>query len=295
MSRILVWLLPLFVALVALYVNLWWLWLLAVLLLLLWGSVVLCIVPVRKSRLDATWYDYDYAHRGLHDGNQTVMENSLLAIQKAVEAGYGIELDVQLCQDELVVIHDQDLKRCCGIDRNIADCTYQALQGYGLYGSEVRIPTFSQVLELVDGKVPLIVEIKQYATSTQASEATARLLDNYHGAFCVESFNPHSVHWFKEHRPNWIRGQLSDLMKVSSSLSRPQAFAITHLLTNVWTQPDFVAYQVHKRHWIAPLIARFAKVPMVHWTIKTQSEYNQVAKSKALIIFEGFIPEQAKH
>lgn len=295
MSRILIWLLPVVVALLALYVNVLGLWIATLLFLLAWGLLVLCIVPVRKSRMDASWQQFDYAHRGLHDGNQSIMENSMLAFQKAVEAGYGIELDVQCCKDEVVVIHDRDLKRSCGLDRPIEACTYQELQRYGLYGSEARIPTFAQVLKLVDGRVPLIVEIKQHDTSNKSSEAAARLLDDYHGAFCVESFNPHSVRWFKEQRPEWIRGQLSDFMKVTPSLNRRQAFAITHLLTNVWTQPDFVAYQVQKRHWVAPLITRYAMVPMVHWTIKTQHVYNQVAKTKALIIFEGFIPEKAKH
>ena len=99
-----------------------------------------------------------YAHRGLHDNESEAPENSLPAFKKAVKAGYGIELDVQLTKDRVpVVFHDFTLERACGKPGKVYEYTYEELQQFPLFQSNERIPKFEEVLKVVDGKVPLIV------------------------------------------------------------------------------------------------------------------------------------------
>ena len=102
-----------------------------------------------------------YAHRGLHDNGSDAPENSMRAFEKAVKAGYGIELDVQLSRDRIpVVFHDFTLERVCGVKGKVYDYTYEELQRFRLYQSEERIPRFEDFLKMVDGRVPLIMEYK---------------------------------------------------------------------------------------------------------------------------------------
>lgn len=102
----------------------------------------------RKARMQAFERQY-IAHRGFHDNRGECPENSLPAFERAIQMGYGIELDVQLTKDGVpVVFHDWDLKRAAGVDRKIRDCTFEELQSYRLFGSSQTIPAFETVLEL---------------------------------------------------------------------------------------------------------------------------------------------------
>ena len=115
-----------------------------------------------------------YAHRGLHDNRSQAPENSMAAFQKAVEAGYGIELDVQLTRDRIaVVFHDETLSRVCGVEGKVRDYTSEQLRSFYLCGTQERIPLFADVLALVDGQVPLIIELKAY----ENPETVCRLAD----------------------------------------------------------------------------------------------------------------------
>ena len=123
------------------------------------GAYLFAISPRLFNRPEPVPKVY-YAHRGLHDNQSDAPENTMAAFDKATEAGYGIELDVQMTKDgQVVVVHDFDLKRVCGIDKAVDECTYEELQEYPIYGSSQRIPLFTDVLQLVGGRVPLIVEI----------------------------------------------------------------------------------------------------------------------------------------
>ena len=102
-----------------------------------------------------------FAHRGLHDNNHQIPENSLAAFQRAVDAGYGIELDVQLSADRTpVVFHDATLGRMCGINRRVNELTFAELRQLSLVNTKEHIPSFQEALALVNGKVPLLVELK---------------------------------------------------------------------------------------------------------------------------------------
>lgn len=139
-----------------------------------------------------------FAHRGLFTKDQSIPENSMAAFANAVEHGYGIELDIQLTKDkQLVVFHDHTLTRMCGIDLPVCEMTYEELQKYTLGNTEEKIPLFKDVLELVDGKVPLLVEIKLPTLRTYTCQAADALLQNYRGQYCIESFNPLALRWYK--------------------------------------------------------------------------------------------------
>lgn len=233
----------------------------------------------------------DYAHRGLH--HQSIPENSLAAFHRAVEHGYGIELDVQLTQDqELVIMHDFHLKRACGIDFDVDQLTFEECQKLRLFDSDEKIPLLKEVLACVDGKIPLIIEIKQKSIDNTVCRKTAMLLDQYQGAFCVESFNPIAVGWFKKHRPNYVRGQLSDAFIHDDKMNKTLKFVLKNLLANFISRPDFIAYNVnHLDNKVFQLIKTMYRIPTVTWTLKDQETYQKVKNEIDCIIFEDFIPK----
>ena len=236
------------------------------------------------------WY---YAHRGLH-GNG-LPENSMAAFRAALEHGYGIELDVHLMKDgNLAVIHDSPLLRTTGQAGEIEDLTTEDLPRYNLENTDETIPTFRQVLDLFDGKAPMIVEIKTHNNNFAAvAEAVCNMLQDYQGAYCLESFDPRCIIWLRQNRPDLIRGQLSyNYFSSKNPLPFSMKFLLTNHLLNCLSKPDFVAYNFRHRHVIGNFLARkIWGVQGVSWTIRTPED---CAKAKAegwLPIFEGFIPE----
>lgn len=205
--------------------------------------VYICLVKPEKRRVQQLPCQ-NFAHRGLH-GNG-VPENSLLAFAKAKELGLGVELDVQLTRDkQLVVFHDTSLERMCGIDIRVGDATYSQLQQFRLGNSDEKIPLLVEVLQLMDG-LPIICEIKPYGGTfnTEICEYVCQAIDDYPGPILIESFNPFIIRWFRLHRPEIIRGQLSmDFIKRREGLRWVEAFVMKHLLINCLGRPDFIAYR----------------------------------------------------
>lgn len=235
------------------------------------------------------FYCRHYAHRGLFDNETEAPENSLRAFAKAVEADYGIELDVQLSKDDvLVVFHDATLERMCGVKGNVWDFTYDELQELTLAKSGERIPKFEEVLNLVDGKVPLIVEYKLDRVQTKVCELGNKLLKEYKGAYCIESFHPLAVKWYRKNRPDVLRGQLSMNFKEEYKAHKEYIF-LTYLLTNVATRPDFIAYQHSDASNISRKICRVLGALSVTWTIKNQKQYEAVKDEFDLFIFDSCI------
>ena len=154
--------------------------------------------------------EWSYAHRGLHDA--VLPENSLAAFRAAVERGYGIELDVHLLKDgTLAILHDSDLKRMTGKDGHIEDLTLADLPDCHLGGTQETVPTLQQVLELVNEKVPLILEIKTAGKNAETlTEAVVKLLADYKGLYCLESFDPRAIQYLRRHHPDIVRGQLAE-------------------------------------------------------------------------------------
>ncbi len=233
-----------------------------------------------------------YAHRGLH-GNG-VAENSMTAFRLAVEKGYGMELDVHLLADgTLAVIHDGTLLRTTGCEGKVEDLTRADLEKYALEGTADTIPAFSQVLELVNGAVPLIVELKSADNNYAAlTDAACALLKNYHGAYCIESFDPRCIYHLRKHHPEVIRGQLArNFFKSDVKISWYQKLCMTTQLANFLTQPDFVAYRFAERKRLGVfLVQKFWKLHTVGWTIRTPEDLEKAEKENWLPIFEGFTP-----
>ena len=234
--------------------------------------------------------DFVYAHRGLHNAQRP--ENSLSAFRAAVEHGYGSELDVHLMRDgNLAVIHDSSLRRTAGADVKIEDLTVSDLEKYPLTGSGEPIPLFSQVLELYAGKAPLIVELKCERNNYAAlCQATCAMLDGYDGLYCLESFDPRCMRWLRKHRPDLIRGQLSEnWMKGKLKLPWILRAAMTYHVSNVYTRPDFIAYRYSDRKTFGTGICRkLWRIQGVSWTLKTKEQFDTAVQEGWIPIFEGF-------
>ena len=230
----------------------------------------------------------------MHDGNHQVAENSLEAFRRAVEAGYGMELDVQLtADDQLVVFHDKSLKRVCGVDKDLYTQTYAQLQEYPLPDGS-KIPLFSEVLALVDGKTPMIVEIKYHDRIAQTCEAAYEQLRRYKGAYCVESFHPLAVRWFRQHAPEVVRGELASGGKWKpGELNRFEHFAMKYLLPLCLTRPHFVAYCAAEDGNLSMWLEKKLFRPyLAAWTIRDQKLMDRVQKEYDYPIFELFTPKE---
>lgn len=237
----------------------------------------------------SAFYGVHYAHRGLFDNKSNAPENSLNAIRKAVEAGYGIEFDVQLSKDDVpVVFHDASLKRVCGIDGNVWEYTLEELKNIKLADSDQTIPTFEEVLEVVEGKVPLIIEYKMDRVDTKVCELGNEVLKKYKGPYCIESFHPFAVYWYRKNRPDVVRGQLSENYAREGKHNLALK-AMTWLLTNFMTRPDFIAYCHKDVNNFSRRMCRRLGALSVTWTIKSRKQYEKVKSDFDLFIFDSFI------
>lgn len=235
-----------------------------------------------------------YAHRGLHD--DVVCENTLTAFERAAEYGWGIELDVRLTKDErLVVFHDDTLKRLCGLDDAIGDMTLDQVKAVRLPDGQ-GIPELEQVLQLVNGRIPLLVEIKSTKIGNcRVSEKLYELLEGYGGSYTVQSFDPIQLRWFKKHAPGVIRGQLAQKARLQKPFrllrDLPQMMA-GQLLFNRISSPDYVAYrQEDTKTFCYRLMRRVYHIPLAVWTVRSEREAEKMKGISDAIIFENFRPE----
>lgn len=255
----------------------------------------IAIMPkLRKNPDTSKLSGWLYAHRGLHDNYSDAPENSLRAFNLAVEKKCGIEFDVQLTKDLVpVVFHDYNLKRACGVDVKIADIDYNELKQYRIFGSQEWIPTFDEVLNCIKGKVPLIIELKIPWGAGNTCKVVSKRLQDYQGVYCIESFNPFGLIWYRKHYPNIVRGQLAtDFTKEKIEGSKVQYFILKHLLFNFQTKPDFIAYHhVYKRGLSFTLCRKLYRTKAVAWTIQSQEKLEECRKYYELFIFDSFIPK----
>lgn len=233
-----------------------------------------------------------YAHRGLHDG--THPENSLSALRAAVGQGYGVEVDVHLLRDgNLAVIHDSSLLRTTGAEGQIEQLDSQDLWNYHLEGTAELIPTFREVLDVINGRVPMIIELKVVGDNYKAlCEAVCRRLEHYKGVYCIESFDPRCVRWFRENRPDIIRGQLvENYFKSKAKISWILKVLLTCQMMNFLTLPDFVAYKFDDRkHFSNLLVKKIWGAARVSWVITDKTQYQIARREGWMPIFENFKP-----
>lgn len=236
---------------------------------------------------------WDYAHRGLYDNEHGIPENSMAAFRRAVDKGYGIELDVHLTADnQLVVFHDDTLTRMCGMNKKISSFLYSDLMQLRLLGTEEGIPLFKDVLELIDGKVPLIIELKVDGSNQNLlCPLVWQLLSRYKGDYCIESFHPFVLQWFKRHEPQVVRGQLSCNFFKENPHCDIVLFLMSNLMTNFFTHPDFIAYKYLDLDNPAVIYNRkLFHIMTVVWTIPGKTTYDRFKNKVDAMIFEGFEP-----
>lgn len=232
------------------------------------------------------------AHRGLHNQREAIIENSISAFRAAVEAGYAIELDLQVSSDgEAVVFHDLSLERLTSQRDAVSDRKARDLSKTRLRGSDDCIPLLAEVLDLVVGRVPLLIELKAWTRQIgRLEERTATLLRDYKGPFAVQSFNPFCIRWFRDFAPEIPRGLLSTHYRETYGyeLSRRARFMLRHLLMAPMLRPDFIAYDVNALPAMAPSIARRLGLPVLAWTVANEHQMKVGSAYADNIIFEGF-------
>ena len=270
-------------------------WLFIALFVILAGYIFL-IMPRIKRRFypEKEGLPRAFAHRGLY--GQGLPENSLSAFIKAAESGYGIELDVRLTKDgQLVVIHDPSLLRMCGEAKEVAGMTAEEIQRFPLKGTGAPVPTLSQVLNAVKGfEPPLIVEMKTApgAVKTLPGLVYERMKD-YPGFWCVESFDPRLIRWFRRHAPQVIRGQLAyDAKKAGEKNRRVYHTLGAFLLMNFFSKPDFIAYRHDTdRNLSFRLVRRLFRPALAAWTVESRQDFEKLKDNYDLLIFESFEPD----
>ena len=254
------------------------------------GITAWLIAPGHAStEMKAPFMHRNFAHRGLYKRDQSVPENTLRAFERAVEHGYGVELDVQLSKDgQVVVFHDPTLTRICGVEKRVDELTLLELKELRLCGTEQRIPLLTEVLNVYRGAGPLIVELKSGKRNRELCEKTYAILENYRGEVCIESFNPFIVAWFRLHARDLIRGQLAAPTKdyVDDGMKPAMGFALSHNLFNPIARPQFIAYKVGPR----PLNVRLTEAlgaMRFCWT----SHEPRNEKGRDGVIFEFYKPK----
>jgi len=233
------------------------------------------------------------AHRGLH--NDAFPENSISAFKNAVFHGLAIELDIHLTKDcKLVVFHDNSLKRMTGVEAEIEDFTYEQLTAFNLKDSEDKIPLLSDVLKEVAGKVPLVIELKEGSPVGVLEKRLYSLMKNYKGEWCVMSFNPLRMGWFKKNAPEITRGMLLSRHKKKFNLKFVKkyitSFGIVH---NTIAEPDFIAYDLRSITMEAMMDAFSNGCPLLGWTAKNEETLTEALKFCKSVIFENIPPEKA--
>ena len=231
------------------------------------------------------------AHRGLH--TKDIPENSLSAFENALKNNYAIELDVQFTKDkEVVVFHDENLKRITNDTRNIEDVNYDELKNLRLGNTNEIIPTLEEVLELVDSKVAILIEIKDCKDYIELSEKTYEILKGYEGNYAIQSFNPFILEWYKNNASEVVRGQLSGTFtEGSESLNSFEKFALKNMLLNFKSKPHYIGYDLEGIPKSKLESLRKKGVPIIVWTVKNKEDMEKAYKYSDNITFENFLPK----
>ncbi len=241
---------------------------------------------------------YRYAHRGLHDASLGIPENSMAAFRRAVEHGFGSELDVHLLSDgTLAVFHDSDLARMTGRGGELEALDAAALAACALGGTKETIPQLREVLSLYEGThLPLLVELKSHkGNHRELAARTVEELDRFRVPYLIESFDPRCLLWLRRSRPEIARGQLAqDFLRgeeFASGMGRRADRILTSMALNRATKPDFVAFRYEHRDTASlRLVKRLHTADIFYWTVRSREEMESAEAEGAQVIFEGFVP-----
>lgn len=230
--------------------------------------------------------DRPIAHRGLH--SERVPENSIPAFEQAAWAGYPAELDVRVTADGVpVVFHDRRLDRLTDGTGAIGNRRWEEVAECRLCGTDQTVARLETVLETIDGKVPLLIELKNSSRPGKLERAVSDCLEGYDGEFAIQSFNPLVLWWFRRHRPEWPRGQLAPLSLGSRLLSRT---LLRRLVPSAYTSPDFIGYGCNLLPM--PPLSRRARdgCHVLAWTVRSKDTLHQIRPHVDNVIFEAIRP-----
>lgn len=228
------------------------------------------------------------AHRGLH--SEGVPENSLPAFELAAQKGISAELDVRLTKDcRIVVFHDKDLSRMCGVEGNVFDFTYEQLSAFKLKNSDEKIPLLSEVLKAVDGRVPLLIEIKNGAPFGELEKRLDHIMKKYKGEFAVQSFDPFSLLWFRIRSPKIARGQL--ISKYKKKVDFEYIERIICAQPFIWrliSKPQFIAADLRSISLETAFQAVDINADLLTWTGRGRELIETASQFSKTVIAEDF-------
>ena len=235
-----------------------------------------------KSRINKDFWLFNVAiaHRGLFDEN--CPENTIPAFENAIKNGYGIETDVHITTDGvLICYHDNNVKRLCGVDKDIRDMSYDQVKELEILNTGLKIPTFLEVLELVNGQVPLCIELKQQKNSG-LEEKIVEILRNYKGEFVIQSFDPFMVKRIQKLEKSFIRGVLTTNEKLPN-YPKIVDFFMQRFIFKFFVKFDFLNIRIedlefHKR--------RAKNYNVICWTAKSNDDITIAKKYAKNVIFE---------
>jgi glycerophosphoryl diester phosphodiesterase len=236
------------------------------------------------------------AHRGLHDAARGLIENTAGAVRAAIDANYGIEVDVQLSSDgEAMVHHDDVLGRLTEASGRLDAYTAAELKRIAFHDSAERMMTLGELCDLVDGRVTMLVELKsRFDGDGRLPARVAAVLTPYSGPVAPMSFDPRQLAWLRQKSPRLVCG-------IVAAKYRPHPYwdlmppwmrhGMGYLVTALTARPQFVAYGVADLPALAPLLARHIfGLPLLTWAVRTEVERRTAGRWADQIIFEGFRP-----
>lgn len=251
-----------------------------------------------NPQLHSSFLNAPLAHRALHDVTDGRPENSLAAIKAAMTHGYGIEIDVQLSADDhAMVFHDYAMDRLAEASGPIRQRSASDLGQVRLRGGDEGVPTLPEVLAVVDGRVPLLIEVKDQDGAMGSSigpleQAVVGALSGYVGPVGLMSFNPNSVAYFQEHAPQWPRG-------LTTSAYDPTNWPLAEeTCTHLRMIPDYdrvgASFISHEASDLARDRVIDLKTEGAHilcWTIRSPEEEAKARKVAQNVTFEGYLPD----
>ena len=230
------------------------------------------------------------AHRGYY--NEQYEENSLEAFNNALEHGFNIELDLQLTKDlEIIVLHDLNIKRMTGIDKLASEINYDELKTYKLKNSNCYIPKFSEVLNLINGKVNLVIELKSINKKLNKIlvQKTIETLKTYKGKYVLQSFNPFIMKEVRRIDKQIVRGQLVE--EHYKNMPKIFSFCLSRMVTNIFSKPQYLNTDIHFTNHVIKSYLRKGKM-VISYTAKNEEDYQKYLKIYDNVIFEKFDPSK---
>jgi len=239
----------------------------------------------------SNWFvEYKLAHRGLH--NDIYPENSLGAYENAIKHGFAIELDIRVLKDgNLAIFHDDNLNRMCGVNKKIEDITLDEMKSYPLLNTKYTIPTIQEVLSLVNGRVPIMAELKPVSRKMKIAEKVYNVIKDYKGDIAIKSFNPLYMLWYKKNAPEVLRGMLSSYFH-HTHLPWVYRSLIKRLTFYNRIKPDFISYDFND---LPNKYLKNKSVPILTWTITSKQQEQEALKYAHNVIFQDYIPDSPKN